>query len=391
MLENSANTGYKNSLIPNLLVAACFLSNLSQLPIFVNAGLTQKLNTPIWIVLLLVLIIAKRIVFYRRMLYIIITALFISAGLMVLQMFTNQDYFSSSIISCLIMSLFIYVIGEWTSPYLNLSSIKKIFISYTISTLIVSIAIYVEYFSSGFDLTSRVYAYSSKNSISQIIFTAVVLLMLMETPKKKLVVVLRWSVVIFLVFLMFLLRSRATLAGFLFCAFYIVCEGRIDKKIKYPVCIALIAVSFAVLFDENVSTILIDNILFASRDVTDFNSLSSGRLAIIEKAPQLLEDHWLTGIGSMYFECFPLSVILQFGVLVGPFILYISYLPFFKCFKFRKEGNLGRVFFVVCIGYVINSMFEGLAPIGPGVKCYFLWLLFGILINGKFEREEIHG
>ena len=46
-----------------LLVAlACFLSNISQLPFFVSAGMTQKLNMPMWIMLLLYIFLKKKMI-----------------------------------------------------------------------------------------------------------------------------------------------------------------------------------------------------------------------------------------------------------------------------------------------------------------------------------------
>lgn len=52
------------------------------------------------------------------------------------------------------------------------------------------------------------------------------------------------------------------------------------------------------------------------------------------------------------------------------------------------------IFIMVCIGYGINSIFEGLAPIGPGVMCYFMLFMYGILYarkipsNSGFERSK---
>lgn len=49
---------------------------------------------------------------------------------------------------------------------------------------------------------------------------------------------------------------------------------------------------------------------------------------------------------------------------------------------------------MVCIGYGINSIFEGLALIGPGVMCYFMLFMYGILYarkipcNSGFERSK---
>lgn len=56
IIDEKKNRGFM------LLVAlACFLSNISQLPFLVSAGMTQKLNMPMWIVLLLYIFLKKRL------------------------------------------------------------------------------------------------------------------------------------------------------------------------------------------------------------------------------------------------------------------------------------------------------------------------------------------
>lgn len=54
----------ENKMFIYLVALACFLSNISQLPLLVSAGMTQKLNMPIWIVLLLYLFLKKRLDFF---------------------------------------------------------------------------------------------------------------------------------------------------------------------------------------------------------------------------------------------------------------------------------------------------------------------------------------
>lgn len=94
----------------------------------------------------------------------------------------------------------------------------------------------------------------------------------------------------------------------------------------------------------------------------------------------------MTGIGSLYFECFPLSCILQFGIITGSIIIGIAYLPVIKSLKLDRTNVYSSILVIVCIGYGINSIFEGLAPIGPGVKCYYMWLMYGILFARGIEK-----
>lgn len=369
----------KNKGLVWLLVLACFLSNISQLPGVVSAGLTQKINMPIWIIFLGYLFLSKNIKVYYRMLPIIALLGMSGIGILVLEFFNGINYYTSSIFNCLLLSIFIYFLGECSGSNLDSEDINKVMLSYVLSTVIVSIAIYLEYFSSGINLSSKVYAYSSKNSISQIIFTAIVILMFTKFENHRLLNSLRLLLIVFQVFLLMLLRSRATIIGFIICLLYIIVGRNFNTKIKYSLCLILGVTAVLLLFNDNFSSIFFNNILFAGRDASNLNSLTSGRLTIVQSFPNKIEGHWLTGTGPTYFECFPLSAILQFGIVVGTMILIISYTPIFKCFQLRRTSEFGDIFVVICMGYAINSLFEGLAPIGPGVKCYFMWLLFGVL------------
>ena len=368
-----------DKVLVSLLVLACFLSNLSQLPAVVSVGMTQKLNMPIWIVLLVYLLISGRVTVRYSSAKIMMLMTIIWCGMAILYFLTGINYYNSSVFGCLMLSMLMYLLGELSGKSLKEKDIEKITIAYVLSTTIVCLSIYQKFFSMGIDLTSRTYAYASKNSISQIIFTSIVILMFTEFKEKKLVNIIKVFVIAFQFFLMMLLRSRATIVGFIICILYIVVKGTFSPKLKRTLSVILIGMGIVLLTNDKFNNIIINNILLANRDAKSLDSLTSGRISILQSFPTLIQGHWLTGIGPLFFECFPLSVILQFGCIIGALILFVSYFPLLKSFQFKDYGKYGVIFVIICIGYTINSFFEGLAPIGPGVKCYFMWLLFGIL------------
>ena len=103
IIDEKKNRGFM------LLVAlACFLSNISQLPFLVSAGMTQKLNMPMWIVLLLYIFLKKKIrVFYSTFkIFFAICSVFVL--ILLSSIMTNNLYFNSSVLQCLILSFFIY-------------------------------------------------------------------------------------------------------------------------------------------------------------------------------------------------------------------------------------------------------------------------------------------
>lgn len=368
--------------LARLVALSCFLSNISQLPKLVSLGLTQMLNMPIWIILLGYLFIMRQIRPTLQLVRPLFALLFAIIGIMLCTLVSGNSYFNSSVFTCLLLSLLIYCLGGFCGCNIPEEGLRKILWTYALSAALVAVFIYVEFFSSGFDLSSRVYAYASKNSISQIIFTSITILMFLKPNEGRLLRCGRILILCSEILLIILLRSRATLVGFLFSLIYIVAGKQFDKKLKH-VLLAVFAVCFVILLvNQDALDVVFNQILFAGRDITDIDSLSSGRISILRSFPSRIEGHWLTGVGALYFECFPLSVILQFGIIVGSIILGISYLPIAKCvFYYKRDSVYIEIFVIICVAYAINSLFEGLAPIGPGAKCYFMWLLYGLILG----------
>lgn len=378
----------KNKTSVYLIAAACFFSNISQLPFFVSTGITQKINTPIWVAVLFYIFLKKRIrIFYEtfKILYVIGIVVALASLSTII---TNNSYFSSSILQCLIISVFIYCLGTFVGGDFNEQDLKIICLSYAVSAALVSISIYAEYFLVGFDITSRQYAYASKNSISQIVFTTVVILMFVRFERFKIFNWIKNVLIVFEVVLLLMLKSRATIIGFLICLLYIIFGKQFNRKLRNILMLIVMICILALFFNKNLFNMIINNIMFAGRDASSLDSLTSGRISILSDFTMLIAGHWFTGVGALYYECFPLSCILQFGVVAGTLIIGISYLPIIKGIRFGKSDIYFSILAIVCIGYGINSFFEGLAPIGPGVKCYFMWLMYGILYARKIQSNS---
>lgn len=380
------NTIENDKWLARLIMLACFMSNISQLSFLVTAGMTQMLNMPGWILLLGYLLITKQLYLTYQMAKPLCAMFAVIVGLLFCTLFSGGSYFNSSVFSCLSLSLFIFLMGGITGSSIMEEELQKILWAYALSAFLVSIDIYTNYFASGFNLSSRIYAYSSKNSVSQVILTSIFILMFLDVNGHRVMNGLKTGIILFEIFLMALLKSRATILGFLCCLVYIVIGRQFNRKLKRRLLFAVVVGIVVLLTNNTVSEIFFNQILFAGRDVTDLDSLSSGRVSILKSFPMQIEGHWLVGAGALYYECFPLSVILQFGIIVGPIILGISYLPIVKCLFYKRDSMYMELFAVICIVYAINSLFEGLAPIGPGTKCYFMWLLYGLILGQK-ERQ----
>lgn len=372
----------QNKISKILIVLACILSNLSQLPYFVNNGKTQIISIPIWFLSFIILLSINRFKISRHLFKLLLLTIIFIILILTFSIIYNKNYFSSSMIYSLAISLFIIIIGSLISPFFNRDTFQEILISYVLSSLIVSIVVFIKYFGFGFSLNTRIYAYSSKNSLSQILFTSVIIFYCYFKPKNNFQNIIKILIIIFQIFMLVILRSRATILGLVIVSFFIIFSKSMNKKKKIIVIIGGILLLILLFISDNFNDIVLNNIIFAGRDINDLDNLSSGRISIIREFPILIKNNWLTGIGPFYFECFPLSAILQFGLFAGGILIYISLLPLITSIK-RKSNDLWEILYFLSIGYFINSLFEGLAPFGPGIKCYFLWLLFGILFSMK--------
>lgn len=370
-----------------IIVSACFFSVLSQMPFWVNEGITQLVCFPMWIILCLCSVIFSKGKIKKSVGVIIVPSILFLLMVLIDSLFTSNDYFSSSLLYSFLISMFIFGIGILTGKWCSKETIYKICCSYVLATVIVSVSIFVNYFGFSFDLSSKVYGYASKNSISQIIYTAIIILILKIKPEKTIYKACKIIIILFELLLLMFLKSRATIVGLVVCVIILAFSKKTNRKLKNIIVICGICLIIALFTSETFNDMIFNDILFAGREVTNWDSLSSGRVSIINQFPEIIEGHWLFGIGATYYECFPLSAIIQFGLIPGIVLIIISLTPLLLGCKRSKISEDWFLLTMIAVGYNINSIFEGVTPFGAGIKCFFLWFLLGILLSKGTKKE----
>lgn len=360
-----------------LFMLVIFTTNISQLPIFFTFIIIKYLVYLLWILLFFFSLFNNKLYIPKNYKTLILFFVVIISSL-IFEVLTNNKYIRSSMMVSLFISMFVFFIGKINSYSLSIRDFDKILNTYVISTLIVCLYIFIIFFADDLGLNSRIYAYDSKNSIGQIAYSALIIL-IFNNSKINYNRIFRKLSILFLFFFIIILRSRATILGLVISALIFLLSKSRSKKNKSKVIISIILLSVILIINQNARDIIIKNILLAGRNVNDLDDISSGRISIITTFPSLIKDNRITGIGDIYFECFPLSVILNLGIISGSFLLYISYAPFFYSLRNKDKSIYNEMFFYIAIGFVVNSIFEGLTPLGPGVKCYILWMLYGLL------------
>lgn len=251
-----------------------------------------------------------------------------------------------------------------------------------VASLVYGISVYVKYLV-GADMFSIVYAYGDKNSAAQIFLSACIILFTLFRPSNFAQKIVAYSLIVILLYVMFILKSRATLLGFFFVLGYFTFVYK-NKKVRYVFFLAIIAMCIYILSNPSFYRTLVEGILFANRDSTDLNSLSSGRVEQLETCVDLFVSSPIIGIGNKYFDCFPIIILTQYGIM-GAIIVFVFIANRIKecVYKLDLNNQLDLCAFLLMMTYMLNSLFEAQPPFGPGVKCFPLWMIWGIMLSTK--------
>jgi len=360
-----------------------FLTVLSQMPSFVETSISHYLSTGSFLILFVIALIGNKTLYLPKTIlsFYLIFSVFIAIASIV-----DTGYFQSAHTYTLYLSLFVIITGMLISPQMTNDDFTSIYNGYIVGAFFVSVDLFFQFFRSvSFD--SYVYIYGSKNSVSQILLTAAVLVLFTKLTKKNGVfTILYVGLEILIAYLLLSLKSRATLIAIPIIIVLFLFTKEINRKIKWIVCILSIALLVALFCDPKIYDTVVNQVFLNGRQGQSLDVISSGRISMFDRFFERIQGNWIFGIGNSYVESFPLSVILNYGIFIGGLLILFSIYPMLLPLRILKSGNYSEhtsAFFLIALSYWLNSLFEQLAPFGPGCKCFFLWLLVGLLIGGN--------
>lgn len=262
---------------------------------------------------------------------------------------------------------------------MNTKDLKTICYAYAISGVIVCVDVYFKYVAN-VSLEELLYSYGSKNSVSQILLTSMLIFLVFGFERGGILrKVFCMACIALLVGTMIGLKSRASLVVIPVILIRILFGRFVKKEIRWVAIVAVIAIVIILSIGNNYK-ILVENVLLGSRDATDMSAVSSGRSDEWAEFPALFAEAPLFGHGLMARESLIITALLEYGILGGSFVLLAAVYPlYWGLFRLNRKHEITLLFTSVAMCYAINGIFEQLAPFGPGVKCYFLWFLFGLL------------
>lgn len=311
----------------------------------------------------------------------------------IFQIFTKRNYIFQDYFLSIILTFILFFIGYF---YSNKSErfIILLLKVYIYSVLLICINIYIENFVGiGYSSINQ-YILSEKNAVgSMIVFSLIVLSHLFNLEKINLKRIIYAGIAIFMLYTMMMIQNRSGLLSLLPAAILIFI--RIVKSIKNinfkMINIALILVMILIIvviinFDK-ISDFLVWSLRLESLSAGGVDSISSGRVTYIKEALACFERYPLYGYGSLYVDNLYICIISQFGIIGSlPLISIILGMVIF-CIKnyFKVRSELSFTLLLLCISSMVISLFEGLAPFGPGTSYILLWFLYGYSSNMKIN------
>ena len=370
----------------------CFFTNLSQMPFLVESALTRYVSIPIWLVLGFICLIKEKNIQFKRIIGVLGIAVLFLLYYLVFRV-VNPAVGRSALPYPIFLSLFVLLIGTMAGRYLTKYDIDRVITVYIIGGIIVSVNIYFSYLAGG-DLASESYLYASKNSVAQILLTTWILILLrkfnIESVPKKIFYIVAF---IFVTWTMIGLKSRSTLIGMPIALIWLLAHGNVKKSVRNTV-ILILSVFVILMFNDEFYDFMVNNIMFAGRDADDISRVTSGRSdEWASFLTDFTDNNWLFGQGRQKRESMILTSLLEYGMIGGPLIITLGLSPlYYSVATLKKEQPYFLLFSTIALVYFANGIFEQLAPFGPGVKCYFLWFMFGILTTDRhfyLRKKEV--
>lgn len=370
----------KINILSLVLVLTCFFANISQLPILIESGNSKLVSNIGWIVLFFMIILSNNLRLGKNIMLVFALILNYMIFIFFMEIMNNGKYLNTSIFKPVIISIFVFTLGYFISNVIEEQDFKYIVVSYVISTFWVVVSVYLKIIPQ-FSWSNVEYAYASKNSISQIILTAIILLFMYIKSKKIWINISKWVLISFMTLVMLMLKSRASIIGLLI---FILINLFFSKNKKSKIILLIIVGTFILIsiFNDNFYNLILNDVLLGGRDKGNLNDISSGRFDMIIFFLKEFPRNIITGRGYYFIESFPLSILIQYGILGSLPLFIIALLPVtWSILNLKKNYSYNFILLNVSICYLINGLFESQAPFGPGIKNYFMWLFFGILLG----------
>lgn len=366
----------------------CIISNISYYPVFVANGWGRTVAIAVWILLAISLLGSSLFFNWEREISIVFLCyiLFVVVSL-ITSIVNGVNAFGNHFFRPVSIALLVFFLCNRCG--FGIGALTKICTAYYYCSAAMAVLLFFFYIR-GTDYSSPIYAYTyGKNEIPVLFLCALFIACTVYFPKSKALNFVRILASIFFVADIFLLRARTEMLCVAFLGIVLLLNKKQLRKSARVIGIAaILAIGFYFITHRAVFDSFLNNIVYAGRDAKDIDSLSSGRISFVSAALKEFINHPFAGVGYRFTcDCFYASALANYGILSIPIII-ISLYPLIWSIKHIKVfGEVSLCFFLIAGALFIVSILEELAPFGPGTRCYFLWLMWGILVRNKTRGD----
>lgn len=284
------------------------------------------------------------------------------------------------------IAIFILLIGAGSYKLITIETFKKLLLFSSVICLI-----YLEFVIniSGYtDIYSTIqYQSSYKNQISPILVSHVSIISCFINQKKKINKLFYYVLLAITIYVIFSLKSRGGMLSLLIMLAFLLFYFK-DRTTKNFFVIAILFSCIYFYFNwDSYRDIVFQNVFKNSDDLT---TISSGRDRLWSLAFERLNDNVFFGVGQKAgnIENFYLQNLTAFGIFGFWLSMSFIYIPIKKLFKdFDKNSQFELIAMLFVILYYLSGLFERTPPIGPGIRCFYLWFILGYVISMKYERR----
>ena len=376
------------------ICVASVISNIADYPTMVVTGWGRMFAIAFWI-LLMISLIFKGIGSYGNTFFcahLILYALF-CVNIAISGIVNDVNVFGDRFFFVVTISTLVLIVAMRYGYDFNSKDLKRVCIWYYITTSIMSLPLFLFYLRYS-DLSTSAYDYNyGKNEIAVVLLCSLVIGCILYEPNNALKKLFKYVSILFILVDMLYLRCRSSYLGvaFLFGTLSIY-SNKITQKLRVAVVLGILAVSLYFLANPESFDTFLNQIIYAGRDSSDVSSLSSGRNVQVKWGINAFLDSPFFGYGrGVNVECFYVSALAHYGLLAWPLIAMALLPVIWACINLKNGKKEDLCFFIIAVSMFFVSLFEMQAPFGPGVRCYILWLMWGILlqINGRRTIVQI--
>lgn len=367
---------------------ACVLSNISYYPAMVSSGWGRVLPITVWILLLASLIGRKLSIcgnIYCHV-YLILYAVFcVNTG--ITGLVNDVNAFNNHFYRIVTISTLVFIVAMRYGLDFEKKDLKRICIWYYVTMSIMSLPLFLFYLRY-IDLSSSSYDYDyGKNSIAVLLLVSLIIGCILYEPENILKKLFKCVSILFILVDMICLRCRSSFLGAIFlCGTLSIYSNRMTQKIRVSVLLFLLGITVYFLVNPESFDAFLNQIVYAGRESSDLSGLASGRDVQIKMGIETFIDSPVFGVGKRWtLDCFYVSALANYGLLAWPLIVMAVLPVIWSCVNLKNGKKEDLCFFIIAFSMFFVSLCEEEAPFGPGVRCYILWLMWGILlqINGR--------